>query len=110
VETKEIRTTGKKPWLKTEIQIVESDTIKPGAKRTIRKVLSDEAFVMSGPEILSMLMAAMGYDGADEEQFAAFEAEYPEWPEMVNAVHGVPEACEKFGTNPLAGMTAKVTG
>jgi hypothetical protein len=110
VETKEIRTKAKKPWLKTEVLIRESDTVKPGLKRTIRKVISDEAFEMSGPEILSMMVAAFGYDGSDEEQFAAFTEKYPDWPTMLNAVHGVPEACAIYGNNPLAGMTARVQG
>ncbi len=110
VFTGEIRTKAKDPWLKTELLIRESDNekVKPGQKRTIRKVITDKAFEMSGPEITSMVVAAMGFDPST--QFEEFAAAHPDWPEMIDAVHGVPAACAKFGDNPLAGMTARVVG
>jgi hypothetical protein len=107
IATKEVRVKSKKPWLKTELEVLESDTVKPGAHRTIRKVITDEAFEMSGPEILSMMMAALGYESTE---MAEFEAQHPNWSEMLDAVHGVPEACAEHGENPLADMTAVVTG
>ncbi len=107
VETIEIRTKSKKPWLKTVIELVNSDTLPEGCTRTIRKVITDEAFEMSGPEILSMVMAACGYV-PDEEGQARFEKENEDWPLMLNAVHGLPDGVAVHGENPLKGMTAIV--
>jgi hypothetical protein len=109
VETKEIRTKAKKPWLKTEVTILSSNNPEAtiGQNRTIRKVISEEAFEMSGPEIVSMLMAALGYTSQD---MAEFEEAFPNWGSMLDAVHGVPEACKEHGENPLNGMTAIVDG
>jgi hypothetical protein len=107
VETVEIRTKSKKPWLKTVVEIVASDTLPEGVTRTIRKVITDEAFEMSGPEILSMVVAACGF-ATDDEGMAAFEAENEDWQVMLNAVHGLPEGVAAHGENPLKGMTAIV--
>lgn len=107
VETEEIRTKSKKPWLKTTVEILASDTLPEGCTRTIRKVITDEAFEMSGPEILSMVMASLGYQPNEEDQ-ARFEEENEDWPLMLNAVHGLPNGVEKYGKNPLKGETAIV--
>lgn len=106
-ETAEVRTRSKPPWLKTVVEIVESDTLPEGATRTVRKVITDEAFEMTGPEILSMVMSACGYEPTEEGQ-ARFEAENEDWPLMLNAVHGLPEGIAVHGENPLKGMTAIV--
>lgn len=107
VETAEVRTRSKDPWLKTVVEIVESDTLPPGCTKTIRKVITDKAFEMSGPEILTMVMAACGFETNDDGH-AAFEAEHPDYPLMLNAVHGLPDGIEEHGENPLKGMTAIV--
>jgi hypothetical protein len=59
---------------------------------------------MSGPEIKNMMMAALGWSPEQENEF---EEKNPEWPSMIDAVHGVPEACKEHGDNPLGGMKAK---
>jgi hypothetical protein len=107
LETSEVRTRSKDPWLKTVIEIVESDTLPVGATRTIRKVITDKAFEMSGPEILSMVMAACGYEATEEAQ-ARFESDNEDWPLMLNAVHGLPDGIEAHGENPLKDQYAWV--
>ncbi len=103
VDSKERKSPGKKPWLVTNVKVLSSDTVREGSLRTIIKCVSDEAFVRSGPEIKSMVRSACGYDDED-----AFEAAHPDWDTMIDAVHGVREAEQIHGENPLAGMIALV--
>ena len=107
LKTSEVRTKSKKPWLKIELEIVSSTTLPPGVTRSIRKVITDEAFEMSGPEILSMTIAACGFV-PDEEGQAQFEEQNEDWPLMLNAVHGLADGIAVHGENPLKDMLAKV--
>jgi hypothetical protein len=100
LHTKESRVTGKKPWLKVQVEVLETWDGGPavGSKRSILKCCSEDAFEMSGPEIKNMMMAALGY-GSDAE--ALFEEQNEDWPSMIDAVHGVPDAEKLHGENPL---------
>ncbi len=100
LHTRESKITGKKPWLKIQCEVVKGAEggAPTGAKRSILKCCSEDAFAMSGPEIKNLMMAALGY-GSDAE--AQFEEENEDWPSMIDAVHGVPEAEAEHGENPL---------
>lgn len=113
------------PWLKVEVEIVESPVLKAGEKRTIKRDLHAKAFVVTGPENLAMTMAAMGFEANQLEEFSK-SLETDETPGvggedlvelLMLCVEGDAEAVAEagasgkplFGANPLAGMTAKVT-
>lgn len=112
------------PWLKTEIKIVESPVLKPGEMRTVKRDLHQKAFVVTGPEIISMAMACMGYSATQESEFhealmklvPGVEIE-PLVELLCLCIEGDPEAIIEagedgspiFGANPLGGMKCKVT-
>lgn len=113
------------PWLKVEVKIVESPILKAGEMRTIKRDLHTKAFVVTGPENLSMAMACMGFQSNQLEEFQAAlvsdETPGVEGEALVEVlmlcVEGDAEAVAEvgasgkplFGANPLAGMKAKVT-
>lgn len=103
LHTRESKIAGKKPWMKTQVEVLESQNgVEPGSKRSILKCCSDEAFEMSGPEIKNMVMACLGFDDEGE-----FEAQHEDWATMIDAVHGVEAAEKEHGVNPLEGLTAR---
>lgn len=113
------------PWLKIEVKILESPILKVGELRTIKRDLHAKAFVVTGPENISMTMACMGFSSNQQEEFQkALESEEAPGVSgedlaevLMMCVEGDAEAvAEKgvngkplFGENPLAGMKAKVT-
>lgn len=132
VNTERVAVQAKDPWLKIEIEIVEStsDDLKEGTKRTIRKVLTEKAFAMSGPEIMTMTMAMFGFTNEQVEDFqnALVEStgsfcEDNGWePDdlvalFLDCVEKNPDAiavCDEsgspvFGPNPLEDMMAKLS-
>lgn len=115
----------KNPWQKIEVKIVDSPVVKAGEIRTIKRDLHAKAFAVTGPELVSMVMAAMGFTS---EQLEAFQKslESDETPGVTGedltevlmlCIEGNAEAVAEvgvsgqplFGKNPLAGMKAKVT-
>jgi hypothetical protein len=115
----------KNPWLKIEVKILESPVLKAGEMRTIKRDLHAKAFAVTGPENLSMAMAAMGFNSNQIDEFQK-SLESDETPGvdgealielLMLCVEGDEEAvAEKgasgavlFGANPLASMKAKVT-
>jgi len=126
VKTERIEVTAKDPWLKIEVKILESQTIKAGELRTCRRLLTSKAFVVTGPEILSMAMACMGFANTQLQDFYKSledETELPGVPGedisyvLLDCIEGEPEACAEagasgavlFGKNPLKGMKCRVT-
>lgn len=113
------------PWLKVEVKIIDSPVLKAGELRTIKRDLHAKAFVVTGPENISMAMACMGFGASQQEEFQkALESD--ETPGVAGedlaevlmmCIEGDAEAVAEvgasgkplFGDNPLVGMKAKVT-
>jgi hypothetical protein len=125
VKTERLDPDAKNPWLKVEVKILESGTLKAGEMRTIKRDLHAKAFAVTGPENLSMTMAVMGYSSNQIDEFQK-SLESDETPGvggealvelLMLCVEGDAEAVAEvgasgsplFGPNPLAGMKAKVT-
>jgi hypothetical protein len=112
------------PWVKVEVKIVESPTLKAGETRTIKRDVHPKAAVVTRPELLSMTMALMGFASQEFEGFIksleSDEAPGVSGEDLVEVlmmcVEGDAEAIAEvgangtplFGANPLAGMKAKV--
>lgn len=112
------------PWVKIEVKIVESPTLKAGETRTIKRDVHPKAAVVTRPELLSMTMALMGFASQEFDEFMkaleSDEAPGVSGEDLVEVlmmcVEGDPEAIAEigasgkplFGANPLAGMKAKV--
>lgn len=112
------------PWVKVEVKIVESPTLKAGEVRTIKRDIHPKAAVVTRPELLSMTMALMGYSSQEFEAFMK-SLESDETPGVAGedlvevlmlCVEGDAEAIAEvgangkplFGANPLVGMKGKV--
>lgn len=112
------------PWVRIEVKIVESPTLKAGETRTIKRDVHPKAAVVTRPELLAMTMALMGYTSQQFEEFMK-SLESDETPGvsgedlvevLMLCVEGDAEAIAEvgasgkplFGANPLVGMKAKV--
>jgi hypothetical protein len=112
------------PWIKIEVKIVDSPTLKAGETRTIKRDVHAKAAVVTRPELLTMAMALMGFGPQDFDGFMK-SLESDETPGVAGAdlvevlmmcVEGDPEAIAEagasgsplFGANPLRGMKAKI--
>jgi hypothetical protein len=122
VKSERIDPDAKNPWLKVEVKVLQSDVVKPGELRTIKRDLHAKAFAVTGPEIISMAMACLGFtDEAEFHKSLCDQVPDVDAEALVEllclCVEGDAEAVAElgadgtpiFGPNPLANMKAKIT-
>jgi hypothetical protein len=122
VKSERLDPDAKNPWLKVEVKVLQSDVVKPGELRTIKRDLHAKAFAVTGPEIISMAMACLGFtDEAEFHKSLTDQVPGVEAEALVEllclCIEGDAEAIAEmgpdgtpiFGANPLANMKAKIT-